>query len=68
MRFTTTVEIIRRNQFLTIVVGEKVLSSRLPSYCGRVSTTVDNTAGVWKTVFVLFSLPSMAKQWVLKKK
>jgi hypothetical protein len=50
------------------VVGENVLSSTLPSYCGRVSTTKDNTTGVLKTVFVLFSLPLMAKQWVSKKK
>jgi hypothetical protein len=58
---------MKRHRLLTIVVGESVLSSTLPSYCGRVSTTANHTTGVWKMVFALFSLPSMAKSWVTKK-
>jgi hypothetical protein len=67
-KFTTTVGIMRRLQFLTTVVGRNVLSSTLPSFCGRVCTTPNHNIGVWKTVFLRFSLPSMAKSWVMKRK
>jgi hypothetical protein len=49
-------------------IGESVLTSTLPSCCVGVSTTANPTTGVWKTVSVLFSLPSMAKSWRLQGK